>query len=91
LTGILAAALLVSGCYGPFNLTRKLHQWNGEVSENKWAVEIVFLALVWAPVYGLAGLGDGLIFNTIEFWGGENPITMEEEPKTRSRRSPQHP
>ena len=26
------------------------------------------------PVYGLATLGDAIIFNSIEFWTGENPI-----------------
>jgi hypothetical protein len=27
------------------------------------------------PVYGIAYLGDIIIFNSIEFWGGENPIS----------------
>lgn len=75
LAGCLVTALLFgsSGCYGPFKLTKKLHQWNGEVGE-KWANEFVFLVLIWVPVYSLAMLGDGLIFNSVEFWTGENPI-----------------
>ena len=52
---------ILSGCYGPFRLTTKLHQWNGNVSNN-----------------GLCTLGDVLIFNSIEFWGGQNPITMKD-------------
>ena len=75
LAACLAAALVFgsSGCYGPFKLTKKLHAWNGQVGE-KWANEFVFLVLIWVPVYGLATLGDALIFNSIEFWTGENPI-----------------
>jgi hypothetical protein len=26
-------------------------------------------------VYGICILGDALIFNSIQFWGGENPIS----------------
>ena len=70
----LAAVALLSGCYGPFNATRSLHKWNGEISESKWAVEGVFLAASIIPVYGLFVIGDALIFNSIEFWGGKNPI-----------------
>ena len=71
--GLLALTLMFSGCYGPFRLTRKLHTWNGQVGE-KWANEFVFLVLVWVPVYSLATLGDALIFNSVEFWTGDNPI-----------------
>ena len=73
--GCLIALLLLgsSGCYGPFQLTQNLHAWNGQVGE-KWANEVVFLVLIWVPVYGLATLADGLIFNAIEFWTGDNPI-----------------
>ena len=61
---------ILSGCYGPFRLTTKLHQWNGNVSNKKFVNELVFL--------GLCTLGDVLIFNSIEFWGGQNPITMKD-------------
>ena len=71
--GLLAVALFASGCYGPFNLTRRLYRWNGQVGD-KWANEFAFLVLAWLPVYGLATLGDALIFNSIEFWGGKNPV-----------------
>lgn len=72
----LALALMcvsATSCYGPFKLTKKLHRWNGEV-ENKWAREGLFLVLVIVPVYPFAALGDAIIFNSIEFWSGENPI-----------------
>ena len=73
--GMLAAAMLSSGCYGPFELTKKVHKWNGEVSDNKWVVELVFLVAAWLPVYGIATLADAVIFNSVEFWTGENPLT----------------
>lgn len=72
----LALALCSSGCFGSFNMTRKVHHWNDTVSGDKWIKELVFLAFVWVPVYGVAGLGDVGLFNTIEFWSGNNPIEM---------------
>lgn len=71
---LLCVGLLVSGCYGPFNLVRRLHHWNGQVG-GRWANEVVFLGLAYLlPVYSICGLGDVLIFNSIEFWTGDNPI-----------------
>lgn len=83
--GLVAGMLAMGGCYGPFNLTRRLHQWNGQVGD-KWIQEAVFIVFVWAPVYGLAGLGDAIVFNTIEFWGGKNPVSpppVASLPRTR--------
>ena len=70
---LLGLAMFASGCYGPFNLTRRVHQWNSQVGD-KWVQEMMFIVLVWAPVYELAALGDAVLFNTIEFWGGKNPV-----------------
>lgn len=72
------AALLASGCYGSFNLTRQVYHWNSQVGD-KWPREFMFLVLTWVPVYGIAGLGDAVVFNSIEFWSGKNPV---EAPKT---------
>lgn len=74
---VLALAVGATGCYGPFNLTKKVHKWNGDVSDNKWVNEAAFLGLVILPVYVFATLGDAIIFNSIEFWGGKNPITAK--------------
>lgn len=73
LVGALMLGSLTAGCYGPFQLTKNLHNWNGKV-DGKWAQEGVFLVMVIVPVYGICMLGDALIFNSIQFWGGENPI-----------------
>ena len=80
--GMLALGMALSGCYGPFNLTRRLYQWNGQVGQ-KWEREFVFILLAWAPVYGLAVLGDGIVFNSMEFWTGSNPV----DPPTAKGRS----
>ncbi len=83
---VLAVGLAASGCYGPFQLTRNLHNWNGKVG-SKWGNEAAFIVLAWVPVYSLAMLGDALIFNSIEFWGRPNPITPSAAaPQTRTKR-----
>ena len=81
---VLCLAVLMSGCYGTFSLTKRLHHWNG-TQDGRWVQEGVFLLLAIVPVYGICMLGDALIFNSIEFWGGNNPITgtaaaTDEEP-----------
>ena len=81
LAGLVALSVLTSGCYGPFNLTRRLYQWNGQVG-TKWEREFVFILLAWAPVYGLTVLGDAIVFNSMEFWTGRNPV--DAPIKTRS-------
>lgn len=73
---VLMAFLPVSttGCFGGFQLTRKVYNFNREVSPDKWVRELVFLALAIFPVYGAATFLDAVIFNSIEFWTGSNPI-----------------
>ena len=70
LTGMLA------GCYGSFNLTRKVWKWNGGVGD-KCVNELVFLVCNIVPVYGAAGFIDVVVLNSIEFWGGNNPMNSE--------------
>lgn len=72
----LAVGLGCSACYGPFRLTKKLHKWNDEVGE-KWVKEAVFVGFAVLQVYTLAALGDAIIFNAVEFWGGKNPIAAK--------------
>ena len=74
LAGALALSLFGSSCLGPNNAWNQLHHWNRHVSDNKWGNEAIFVVLTIIPVYGFAYLGDILIFNSIEFWGGSNPI-----------------
>jgi len=76
LTMAATAVLGTSGCFGSFNLTRKLYGFNKDVSKDKFVRELVFLGLNIVPIYGVAGLIDAVVANTVEFWTGENPISM---------------
>ena len=85
LVGAVAFGMMASGCYGPFTLVRKVWKWNGEVSDNKWVVEVVYLVCSWLPVYGIAGLADAVIFNSVIFWSGKSMLDANADtaPKTK--------
>jgi len=68
----------LEGCFGKFALTRKVYDFNGSV-ENKYLRSGVTWAFVLLPVYGLSALLDFAVFNTIEFWSGNNPVTAGEK------------
>ncbi len=74
LAAVLSTGLLGASCLGPNKAFNKLNDWNQKVTENKWANEAVFLVLNIIPVYGFAYLADIVVFNSIEFWGGKNPM-----------------
>ena len=78
----LGVTLLLTGCTGSFHLTRNVWQFHRGM-EGEWTDELVFLGCVILPVYGLASLGDAIIFNSIEFWTGENPITVKADTEKR--------
>lgn len=73
---ILAAFLPVTatGCFGGFELTKKVYKLNEDVSPDKWVQEVFFLVLVIVPIYGIASFLDAILFNSIEFWTGNNPV-----------------
>jgi len=87
LTGFVLVCFLTvtSACYGPFNMTRNVYHWNsnikgsGEVSE-KWMKEIVFFGMIIIPVYMLSALADAFIFNSMQFWTGDNPVKVTQGP-----------
>jgi len=74
---------VTTACYGPFNLTRNVYHWNsnikgsGEVNE-KWMKEFVFFGMIIIPVYMFSALLDAFIFNSIQFWSGDNPVKASE-------------
>ena len=74
----LAATLGTTSCIGPDNAHDSVASWNSRVSDSKFINEVVFIGLHIVPVYQIALFGDRLIFNSIEFWGGENPISKPE-------------
>ena len=71
---LLCSSLMFSSCIGSFGLTSKLHNWNKGVGGNKFVSELVFLAFCILPAYELSVFADVIIFNSIEFWSGSNPI-----------------
>lgn len=68
----------LQGCYGKFALTRKIYAVNGEVKD-KYLRSLVTWAFIIVPVYGVSALADFILFNTIEFWSGNNPIAAKEK------------
>jgi hypothetical protein len=80
---VLLALLPTSvGCFGSFQLTRKIYQFNREVSSDKYVRWLIFLCLAVLPVYGGGMLIDAIFGNSVEFWGGKNPFAAG-DPRTR--------
>lgn len=71
---LVVLCFVVTGCIGSFAAFNKLLDWNQQATDQKWVNEVIFLGLNIIPVYGIAYLGDILIFNAIEFWTGNNPM-----------------
>ncbi|TEW56199.1 DUF3332 family protein [Psychromonas sp. RZ22] len=65
----------LSGCVGNNAVTEKVIQFNHEVVENHYARGGVNMLLM--PVYGLTFTVDILVFNSIEFWSGKNPLNNQ--------------
>lgn len=78
-------SLHVSGCFGSFALTRKIYGLNESVSSNKFVRWLVFLGFTIIPVYGVGTFVDALVFNSIEFWSGSNPLANAETQEDGTR------
>ena len=74
---VLAVSILFTSCIGSFKLWNNLKDWNQGVG-NKFVNELVFIALHIVPVYEIAYLADVIVFNSIEFWSGSNPVASNE-------------
>ncbi|MCC6540816.1 MAG: DUF3332 family protein [Flavobacteriales bacterium] len=74
------SSLLITqtGCFGEFALTRKVYNWNDDISDSKVVKSLVMWVMMIIPVYGVAGFVDMIILNLIEFWSGSNPLSMNE-------------
>ncbi len=64
-----------SGCFGSFQLTKKIYRFNQTISYDKWIQWMTFLVFSVVLVYPFAVGVDVLFANSVEFWGGSNPIT----------------
>lgn len=68
---VISCSILFSSCIGSFSLSSKLLAWNQTI-DNKFINALIFIPLI--PIYGITLVGDVLLFNSIEFWSGDNPI-----------------
>lgn len=75
LVGLMAGS---SGCFGGFRATSAIYHWNKGIGGGKWVQWLVFFGLFVIPVYELFALGDILIFNSLEFWTGSNPLALRD-------------
>lgn len=75
---LVLCSVQMTGCFGKFNLTRAMWDFNKNVSPNKFVQWAVFLVMVIVPVYAIGTLVDALVINSIEFWTGQNPISSAE-------------
>lgn len=66
--------LATVGCFGKFELTKKVYRYNRDFNEDKWMQEVLFLVLSIIPIYGGAVVLDAVVFNSFEFWTGKNPV-----------------
>lgn len=82
LAGLLLVCLVTTGCTGSFNLTKKVYNWHHS-NPDKWLDEGGFLVCILLPIYGISTFADAIVFNSIEFWTGENPVTASAETKTK--------
>lgn len=69
LVAAFVAFATLTGCYGSFPLTHMVYTVNGEIRPSLLR-QIAFWTFTIFPVYGIAGLGDVVVLNLIEFWTG---------------------
>ncbi|SPD72023.1 hypothetical protein PITCH_A1150058 [uncultured Desulfobacterium sp.] len=75
ITCLIIVCLFLAGCTGSFRLTKNVHNFT-RGQANKWLDEAVFVGCIILPVYPCAMIGDGVLFNSIEFWSGKNPVQV---------------
>ena len=68
---VAAVGTLSAGCFGKFQLTRKLYDVNQSIDEKYIRSVVTWIFVI---PYALTGILDFVIFNVIEFWTGENPV-----------------
>ncbi|EMN6202100.1 DUF3332 domain-containing protein [Vibrio vulnificus] len=67
-----AAAMALSGCVGSNAVTGYVMGFNLKAVDNRYARGGLNMLL--APVYGVAIAADYIVFNSLEFWTGKNPL-----------------
>lgn len=80
-----ATIFTLTGCLGDSNKTdgtfaciKTVYKYNtGEISKNKWVNEILFI-IPGGICYGIGGFLDIIVFNSIQFWTGDNPLLAKD-------------
>ena len=72
IVALAVASIALSGCVGSNAVTGYLMQFNLKAVDNRYARGGLNMLL--APVYGLTVAADYLVFNSLEFWTGKNPL-----------------
>lgn len=72
---LLAATLLTTSCVGSFSLFNRVAKWNSHATGSKFLNEIIFIII--SPAYAVCAVADALVFNTVEFWSGSNPMAQK--------------
>ena len=70
---VAAVGALSAGCFGNFQLTRKVYDINRSI-DDKYVRSAATWIFAIVQVYTVAALLDLIVFNVIEFWSGENPV-----------------
>ena len=71
-------SFMLPSCIGSFKLSNKVLSWNQSISSSKFVNEVVFFCFLVVPVYEITMLADALVLNSIEFWGGNNPVAFND-------------
>lgn len=79
-----ALTLMATGCTGSFQLMQAIHRWHTNF-ENRWTDEICYLVACIIPIYASAYTVDTIFLNSVEFWIGENPLTIQTADATVTR------
>ena len=74
---LMVSMLLSTGCLGHMGVTQKVKKGNLSITEHRWGREGIFVGFQVFWVYRVSALLDLVVFNSIEFWSGENPINKK--------------
>ncbi|NLS14121.1 DUF3332 domain-containing protein [Vibrio sp. SM6] len=73
LAAVVAVVGSLSGCVGSNAVTGYLMEMNLKAVDNRYARGGLNMLL--APVYGITVAADYIVFNSLEFWTGKNPLS----------------
>ena len=79
---LMCGSIGFSSCIGSFPLSRKLLNWNQNIG-SKFANVVEFFLFWVLPVYVVSVIADVLVLNSIEFWGGGNPVASNDVGKVQ--------